>query len=548
MQEESQPPSRSSVQGSIVVDDHLQGYSKGYRFLFGLSGAFGCFFLVAAPVLAVIILLQVHSISSYTSQMTGVLSFVKRNLDTPPIVGIEVHPHDRMCSKGYTQLVLARWSGTQTGCYCANATAESNYTLRPDECARSGLRYENPGTFTQLQQGRPKKNLAGSHNNVLAPARYPDDGEAATMNMVQRTPQSKCQTIWSVSARNFTSWKDNAICVKYLHQDGDVLYKKNCPKNYRLCGDYLCINQRFNCPITSLDFTAKQPHSLKENTTLIKFHNQQGYIVARSEYKEPYLLGLEVEIDGASCLSDTQYPKSKGRRYPLLKAIAKGCGPYGRDRGAYVIDRVGQESFFEENGMSAVIHDVLRGYPDYIEHSDAVLVARQRTEIKRTDFCNSLNSGRFRDANTAMQSVNEVILACYIAILVLMVSISCFMFAMQKDRGFNLAYMGKNISWVLIAGALVIVAVNGKAFSLGNSRSQDLKEASSYFTTVQKHMCFEDSQIMHAIRHFTKVPSKTVELFGFVEVSFYVALICLLFILIGPLVRVLVKPADGKAQ
>lgn len=441
--------------------------------------------LLSAVIMGLALLVTTILVGRSTIQSTGIMKYIETNIKTQLISDIQVVSSTSTCGEGYTSLNLAHWPGTQSGCYCKGII-------------------------------------------------FSDYIKTGTCSTKKKESNLNCWSVDSKNARDLTTFEGSAFCVKYLQNSTDYVYTSTCSSGYVSCGPYLCVRDDLSCPISSVTYSSTEPSTLPENSTSITLNGGAGYLILQNGYSSTPLLNLQVEFNGAPCLSAAQNPiKTTGEYYPLLKSKPTGCGTYGADTKSVLLTSESELDMYRENGVP--VDSYLYLYSQYLDGGVAQLYARPRIELKQNSYCNSLDASMLENATGGASGIITSVYVCAIIMLVavLIAGIATVVVkAKSPEKTFSIDRIGRAMRWPSLLVVLGFLIINIVMTALASSNTNKLQSQSAALQELSDANCFMDSAINQGATDFLSVPGKTIGIY-------YAAIVSLIFS-IGSFVVVLV--------
>ena len=430
--------------------------------------------LLATLVFSIWTLTNVLVIMTKPQDFQGVVSYLYGNLLIDPISDILIED-EKECPEDYQIMTLAKWPGTNSGCYC-------------------------PGT-----------------DQVIA------DCDANTQHGGQT-----CEPISEISSRDIFFWGKHTFCARYISKEY-IVYEQECSEGSRNCGEHGCINNKFLCPITSVEYLAQAPATLTSDSSSRQFGD--GVLMFGRSKEELPILNLQASQTDVPCLSVQHHPaKENFTYYPLLKTIPAGCGKYGTASSSQILGRKPERDLLLDNGMTQVVQFELKSYEKYIEGLENVLVARQKVGVERNEFCRQINPENFQatreGVKSNLQTISSLMLVIFGVALVEFSLLCCFW---RKDVGFSLRKSGKNISFYVLIGLFVIVGGNCATYSFGIESHDQIRTHSDMLKEFSKASCFQGDKLVQALDEFNDTSADTLSTFQLTEISLLVSV----FLFIG---------------
>lgn len=169
-------------------------------------------------------------------------------------------------------------------------------------------------------------------------------------------------------------WQNKKLCVQYFT---DIFIGAVCPAGYDQCGTGICVPQGSLCPITGV-------------TTSLQF--------TRDTTSNP-LVNLTIVSQTMPCLSLNQYPTRKN--FALDENPGVGCGNYGTDPFAFLIQSANAQVILNQNGIWDQVSYV-PGYQDFMKQITWNLVGRRLLDIQPRPECYELEFPELDDIDQAV--------------------------------------------------------------------------------------------------------------------------------------------------
>jgi len=190
----------------------------------------------------------------------------------------------------------------------------------------------------------------------------------------------------SLPPKSIMKWGDLTVCVQ---RSVDYQFGANitCGENYLQCSKDLCVSKNEKCPITTITPQTKEDfileNSPKENW--IDLQNNGKMLKFHRDFNQEPIYNIETSILGKPCYAKGWVP-FKEVAYQLLE-VSFGCGIYGEDPNAYILDSMKEMDLYLSNPGFDEILQQLKGYNDSISDDFIYLVSRQRPDLRQLPIC-----------------------------------------------------------------------------------------------------------------------------------------------------------------
>lgn len=336
------------------------------------------------------------------------------------------------------------------------------------------------------------------------------------------------------AGRDLYSWKNNSICVRRYNKDAGLVWvgeNDTCATNHTRCAG-ICVPQPLKCPVTGFDFNQTQYHNtVHNNITILRIAGDAP------------LLKIEATIDEKPCLSNGHEPRSRHHYHPLLTETPQGCGKYGHDHSAHVVDHEWVDEILIDNGLGEAIHNV-PGYKNYTRGQDVLLIARHRLGLTQNDFCLRHDTANFGKANAVIGSTGVVIgfIAAALALGLGAAGLTAWYVYNAYKRDLTLYETALTLlNWRILTSATATIGALAVAYASSKALAKKLQSEVDYFGALRDNDCFNDSRVDHAISEFGDFPSRADAFFGKVSTAFTLTLITYLIYVAGYLVKKYVR-------
>mgnify|MGYP001174295962 FL=1 len=459
----------------------LEQQPETKSFIYTIAGVSYYLLLLSAAIIGVGLMITLLVVKNSANASTGIMEYIETNVKTSLISDIQVSSSTTTCASGYTALAIGQWGGTRNGCYCTGITE----TVRARKCS------------------------SGSVN---------------------------CKSVSSESAKDLTNYEGNVFCVKYLQNSTDYVYTDTCSSGYMSCGPYLCVKDGLSCPLINVTYSSTAPTSLPENSTYITLNDGTGYLTLLSGYSSTPLLNLQVELDGAPCLSSTMHPvNATATYYPLLETTPTGCGTYGTDTKSYLLTSESTVDMYEENSIP--VDTVLKLYSEYLSGSTAQLYARSRVEFKQNSYCNSLDVSMLESVTDAVSGMFSSVYYCslVLGVLGLFAAFAVGSYKHRTKKSFLLDEAGRSLRWPMALIALGLLVVNVVLVVFAYSNVSKLQAQSTALQELSDAECFTDPMVNQGATDFLATPKNVAAIFEGTVASLIITAVCFPIILIASL-------------
>ena len=469
----------NETQGLIepaTADINQEKYYEGSareRLRYSIAGVCCWLLVTCAAIMGAALLITVSVVDKSTTQSTGIMEYIEINIKTPLISDIQVTSNTTACGSGYTSMSLVQWPGTETGCFCDNLVFSDSI----------------------------KKNAC-------------------------RKKQVGCSTIDAEPPKNLTNFEGSIFCVKYLQPSTDYVFTPSCSSGYTSCGPSLCVKNGLSCPLINVTYSSTTPSDLPPNTTSIQLNGGAGYLILQSGYSSTPLLNLQIEFNGAPCLSATQHPlKSTGNYYPLIESPPTGCGTYGTDNKSVFLTSYSEEGMYGDNGIP--VNSVLKLYGQYLNGSVAQLYSRPRIEVQQNSYCNQLNVTMFQEATDSVEGIISNVKTCGLILLIGggAATIILAVIVAKIVKSFSNYKVGLSIRWPIALVALGFISINVVMLAGARSNVRKLLAQKPALQELSDANCFINPMINQGATDFLSVPGKTIGIYYAVIVSLIVSIL-----------------------
>ena len=165
-----------------------------------------------------------------------------------------------------------------------------------------------------------------------------------------------CVSAEPIHGKPVYNWRNYSFCANYT-TSAYLTYNATCKDQFRKCGNYLCVDQTQDCPITKITLQTYSENSLKLTTE-------------RDPQADTFILSLDNSLNGLPCLGNitTNTREGSTAALPFLR-LERSCKVFDTD--AQILDRLPEDQFYILNDL----YDQLKSIPLFESSSKSQTIA-----------------------------------------------------------------------------------------------------------------------------------------------------------------------------
>jgi len=294
------------------------------------------------------------------------------NLNTDPIVDIQIKDKGFPCPSGFEALKLALWPGTVAGCLCDN-----------------GVLLDSP--CEDFNSEMCKKDISMN---------YPIE---------------------------MYEWEDSIWCVKRAVLKRDYRRETVCPPRYQECYPGGCFLGY--CPITKIEIASKGEANKKLN-------GRDKYVVLTRTQGELPIIDIQITFGDIPCFTQDLFTQSiKNSSYELSPIKENECDKYGLNH-HFSTKIASQSAYnsFTQNAFPYSVTS-LPDFEKNAKITTAILSTMTKMKIAKIDYCLDINEEAINDYSYTWLYASALIMVLISAVFPLFRGISiCEIFAYRAPR------------------------------------------------------------------------------------------------------------------
>lgn len=473
---------------------------------------------------------------SSVAEADFVLDHLKANLNTAPIQDIIIV--EGFCPSGYQETQLGYWPGNNPGCLVrgvvknecetnittyeqvapsnsTNSTQWGNGTYNSSYANKSNATYTsgNNGTTNSTTNKTNSTSGNGTYNGSTNATNSTNTNKTNSTNVNKTNSTSTNKTNSTINhtliikvgdpipahgALPINNWGSKKFCVK---RNSNFKYDvDSCPTGMKRCTKSLCVANAEFCPITELEITNTYQTGGKTGDAISyqNFTNNRSLKVSRKTDGQP-IIRIQATPNDVPCFYGGFIPARPNRDYHSLIKGTYGCGQYGEDENAVILDEKTELDVYTSNGYGSIMNNI-SNYTSKIQYSKMVLSYTTRVELENKQVCmQDLNKNNAQDAFAALSgyaTLAGVEVFLQIVLLVVLIWGVCLYTSEPFDAESKGPWYCGGAIWILSLVFFVMI------FAGLGSKAKELTTGNTAFDVLKNNNCLQDKIYISAIDHF----------------------------------------------